>query len=113
MQQAFLNYLRGMPGELPPPVEAMNGRWSLSEQSEVERKLHYSVAGAPGTVRRYLERLIAGTDADELILTANVFEHAARVHSFEIAAAVMEQINGARTANADASFAQANFRGLR
>lgn len=109
VQQAFLNYIRGRPGELPPPVESLNGRWSLPEESEVDRKLHYSVAGSPDTIRRYLERLIAITDADELILTANIFEHHARVHSFEIAAGVMKQINGARTAHIGPSIPSASL----
>jgi luciferase family oxidoreductase group 1 len=103
IQQAFLNFIRGMPRELPPPVDTMDGRWSLPEQSEVARKTYYSVAGSPATVRRYLERLIATTDADELILTANIFDHSARVHSFDIAAAVMEQINHDRGAEHELS----------
>jgi luciferase family oxidoreductase group 1 len=93
LQQAFLNLIRGMPRELPPPIDTMNGKWSLPEQSEVGRKLHYSVAGSPDTVRRYLERLLATTHADELILTANIFDHGARLHSFELAADVMTHIN--------------------
>lgn len=102
VQQAFLNYIRGMPGQLPPPVETMNGRWSLAEQSEVGRKLHYSVAGSPTTVRRYLEKLIAATHVDELILTANIFDHRARLRSFEIAAQVMQQIHGETAGNDEA-----------
>jgi hypothetical protein len=54
-------------------------------------------------VRQYLERLIAATQADELILTANIFDHVARLHSFEIAAAVMDQINYDRMARAEVS----------
>ncbi len=105
LQQAFLNYLRGAPDKLPPPVDSMNGRWSLAEQSEVRRKTYYSVTGSPETVRGYLERLIAATDADELMLTANIFDHTARVHSFEIAAGVMDQINraGSEEASVDTS----------
>jgi luciferase family oxidoreductase group 1 len=95
LQQAFLNLIRGMPRELPPPIDVM--KWSLPEQSEVGRKLHYSIAGSPDTVRRYLDRLIATTNADELILTANIFDHPARLHSFQLAADIMTQINQTQT----------------
>jgi luciferase family oxidoreductase group 1 len=103
LQQAFLNLIRGMPREIQPPVDNMNGRWSLAEQSAVGHKLYYSVAGSADTVRRYLERLIDATSADELILTANVFDHTSRLRSFEIAAAVMDQINHDRVARGGAS----------
>ncbi len=101
LQQAFLNYIRGTPRELPPAIDTMKGRWSLAEEMEVFRKTHYSIAGSAETVRLYLEKLIAATGADELILTANIFDHAARVHSFEIAAAAMEEINRARSASVE------------
>ena len=94
LQQAFLNLIRGMPRELPPPVDSI--KWSLPEQSEVGRKLHYSIAGSPETVRRYIERLITQTNADELILTANIYDHPARLRSFQLAAEIMTQINSAR-----------------
>jgi luciferase family oxidoreductase group 1 len=103
VQQAVLNYIRGMPGKLPPPVDTMEGRWSAAEEAEIGRRTHYSVAGSPETVRRYLEGLIANTRADELILTANIFDHPARLQSFEIAALVMQAINGERLARDEAS----------
>jgi luciferase family oxidoreductase group 1 len=102
VQQAFLNLIRRTPSELQPPVDSMAGRWSPEEEAEIARKTHYSVAGSPATVRHYLEQLIAATGADELILTANLFDHGARLHSFELAADAMEQINRAREANCTA-----------
>ena len=96
IQQAFLNLIRGVPRELQPPVDSMTDKWSPAEQDAVARKTHYSVAGSPETVRHYLDRLIAATSADELMLTANIFDHRARVHSFELAATAIEQINRAR-----------------
>jgi luciferase family oxidoreductase group 1 len=103
VQQAFLNLIRRSPSKLPPPVDSMAGLWSSEEQAEVTRKLHYSVAGSPSTVRRYLESLIAATNADELIFTANIYDHPARLHSFEIAAEAMKQINQDRAAAVDSA----------
>lgn len=96
IQQQFHNLIRGVPGELPPPIEGgMDGRWSPPEQAHVERMTQYSVVGSPQTIRRQLEQILDQTRADEVILTAQIYDHAARKRSFEIAAEVMEQINSA------------------
>jgi luciferase family oxidoreductase group 1 len=113
VQQAFLNLLRRTPQPLQPPVSTMAGRWSPEEEAEIARKLHYSVAGSPATVRHYLEQLIAATGADELILTANIFDPAARLHSFELAADAMNQINMSRATANKSSDASAMAPGLR
>ena len=88
LQQAFVNLVRGHPGPLRPPVESMDGLWSPAERAHVERMTRVSVVGSPETVRRGLESLVAATDADELILTGQIFDHEARLRSFEIVADV-------------------------
>jgi luciferase family oxidoreductase group 1 len=98
LQQQFLNLIRGTPGETPPPVESMEGRWLPHEQAHVDRMMRYSIVGSPQTVRDGLERLIADTDADEIIATGSMFDHAARLRSFEITANVFREINKARRA---------------
>ncbi len=96
LQQQFLNLVRGAPGQLPPPVDRMEGRWSPAERAHVERMMRVSVVGAPGTVRAGLEALLAETGADELMLAGSVYEHAARLRSFELAAGALKEINAAR-----------------
>jgi luciferase family oxidoreductase group 1 len=96
LQQQFLNLIRGSPKQLPPLVDSMDGRWSSIEQAHVERMTHYSAVGAAQTVRRELEAFIEETRADEIIVTAQIFDHAARLRSFEIAAQVFREINAAR-----------------
>jgi luciferase family oxidoreductase group 1 len=93
LQQQFLNLVRGAPREVPPPVDSMDGRWSLPEQSHVTRMTRVSAVGSPETVRRDLEALLAATDAEELIATAQIYDHAARLRSFELAAEVFRTIN--------------------
>jgi luciferase family oxidoreductase group 1 len=100
LQQQFLNLVRGVPREVPPPVESMDGRWSLPEQAHVNRMTRVSAVGSPATVRRDLEALLAATDADELIATAQIYDHAARLRSFELVAAVFRAINAARDTHA-------------
>jgi luciferase family oxidoreductase group 1 len=86
LQQAFVNLRRGEPGPLPPPVETLEGRLSELESASVEHALRYSVVGSAETVCRGLEAFVELTKADELMVTAQVFDHAARLRSFEIVA---------------------------
>jgi luciferase family oxidoreductase group 1 len=85
--QAFVNLRRGRPGRLPPPVERVEDVASGVELAGAGHALRYSVVGSPETVRRGLESFLALTGADELMLTSQIFDHAARLRSFEIAAA--------------------------
>jgi alkanesulfonate monooxygenase SsuD/methylene tetrahydromethanopterin reductase-like flavin-dependent oxidoreductase (luciferase family) len=87
-QQQFLNLVRGTPGLLPPPVESMDRVWLPHERAHVERMTRCSAVGSPDAVRRWLTQFAAETRADELILAGQIYDHAARLHSFEIAAAV-------------------------
>jgi len=86
VQQAFLNLVRGTPGLLPPPVESMDGLWSPAEQAQVERMTAVSAVGSPGAVRQALEAVVESTGADELILAGQLYDHAARLRSFELVA---------------------------
>jgi luciferase family oxidoreductase group 1 len=96
LQQQFLNLIRGSPQKLPPPVDSMDERWNAVERAHVERMMRYSAVGAPQTVQSKLEALIQETGADEIIVTAQIFDHAARVRSFEITARAFQAINAAR-----------------
>jgi len=88
LQQSFVNLRRGTPGPLPPPVETMEGRWSAMEQAGVEHAFREAVVGSAATVRRGIEAFLRRTGVDELMVTASIFDHAARLRSFEIVAQV-------------------------
>jgi luciferase family oxidoreductase group 1 len=90
VQQAFINLRRNRPGLLPPPVDSMESLWPEFERSGVERALRYSIVGSAQTVRRGLEAFIDLTGADEIMVTAQIFDHAARLRSFNILAGVHE-----------------------
>jgi luciferase family oxidoreductase group 1 len=92
-QQQFLSLLRGTPGQLPPPVDSMEGRWGPAERAEVQRRTRVSVVGSPGAVRAGLAALLSETGADELMLAAHVYDHGARLRSFELAAGAFREIN--------------------
>jgi alkanesulfonate monooxygenase SsuD/methylene tetrahydromethanopterin reductase-like flavin-dependent oxidoreductase (luciferase family) len=86
VQQQFINLRRGRPGPLEPPVDTLEGRWSDVERIGVQHALTHSFVGTRETVRRGLHLFIESTAADELIVVGHIFDHAARVRSFEIAA---------------------------
>jgi luciferase family oxidoreductase group 1 len=92
-QLQFLNLLRGHPGELPPPVDSMDGLWTEAERAAVEHRTQCSAVGSPETVQRRLEELLEETGADEISATSQIYDHAARLYSFEIAADVFQQLN--------------------
>ena len=92
LQQGALNMIRGRPGQLPPPVDSMEGRWSPMEQARVEQRTRVSAVGAVDTVRERLAAILAATRADELVLTAHIYDHAARLRSFELASHVLQEI---------------------
>ena len=85
LQQQFLNLVRGMPGQLSPPVDSMDGLWAPDEKSHIDRSLSCSAVGSPGTVAARLRAITEQTGADELMLTALMYDHDARLRSFEIA----------------------------
>jgi luciferase family oxidoreductase group 1 len=89
VQQAFVNLSRGRPGPLPPPVDSLEGLIAPAEATALEQRLACSVVGGSETVRRGVTDLLRVTGADELMATAHIFEHAARLRSFEILAQAM------------------------
>ena len=88
-QQSFVNLRRGRPGLVPPPIDDIESWWTPIEKHGVERALACSVIGDADTVKQGIAAFVERHRPDELLLTANVFDHAARVRSFEIAADVM------------------------
>jgi luciferase family oxidoreductase group 1 len=91
-QQSFVNLRRGRPGLIPPPIDDFEAFWTPMEKAGVERALACAVVGAPDTVQRGIAAFVARHRPDELMLTANVFDHAARRHSFALAAAACQQV---------------------
>ncbi|QLG37076.1 LLM class flavin-dependent oxidoreductase [Paenibacillus sp. E222] len=85
MQQQFLNIIRGTTGLVQPPAD-MEGKWTDREKVGVEQTLKAAVNGSPETVRGQLESFIAQTQADELIITSMIYDHQARLHSYELIA---------------------------
>lgn len=86
LQQAFVNLRTGRPGKLPPPVENYGETLDPTARAMLVQALACTIVGSPETVRRDLDAFVRRTGADELMVTAQVFDHAARKRSFEILA---------------------------
>ncbi|MBA4494638.1 LLM class flavin-dependent oxidoreductase [Paenactinomyces guangxiensis] len=91
MQQQFLNLVRNKREPLQPPVENMDDLWSEYEKAAVKQQLSSSIIGAPETVKEKLQKFLTDTQADEIMINAQIFDHQARLHSYEIVAEIAKQ----------------------
>ncbi len=87
-QQSFLNLRRGQAGPLPPPIEGYEETLTQQEKLVLDDILSCSIAGSGKTVQAGIEDFAARTQADELIVTSHIYDHAKRLRSFEILADV-------------------------
>jgi luciferase family oxidoreductase group 1 len=94
-QQAFVNLRTGNPGPLPPPVEGFEENLDPRARFILGQALSCAIVGSHDTVKQGLKDFAARTGADEIIATANMFDHAARVRSYEIAAAARDGLEKA------------------
>ncbi|HEU0278056.1 MAG TPA: LLM class flavin-dependent oxidoreductase [Rhodanobacteraceae bacterium] len=85
-QQSFVNLRSGRPGRLPPPVEGYVETLPQQWRDMLTQVLSCTAIGAPGAVADQIRAFIARTGADELIVTSNMYDHAARLRSHAIAA---------------------------
>jgi luciferase family oxidoreductase group 1 len=92
VQQAFLNMKRGRPGKLPPPIDDIENVWTEAQKADVANTLSCSFVGTPATITADLKRFLAATGADELIVATSLHDHAARLRSYELLAAVTKTL---------------------
>ncbi|MGG0938394.1 LLM class flavin-dependent oxidoreductase [Brevibacillus centrosporus] len=86
--QAFLNIIRGDLKPIQPPVDSMDDLWTEFEKLSVQSQLRSSIIGSPDKVKEELQSLLNATQADELMITTSMFDHADRLRSHEIVADV-------------------------
>jgi luciferase family oxidoreductase group 1 len=84
MQQAFVNLRSGRPSPLPPPAPGYDAQLPPEAQAMLAEVLACSAIGSPATVHRAIHAFIERTRPDELMMTSQIFDHAARLRSFEI-----------------------------
>ena len=90
LQQSFVRLRRGTPGQLPPPIDDIDSFAAPHERAGADHSLIYSFVGARETVKAGIENFLTLTGADELMVTGHIYDHQARLRSFEIAADVLK-----------------------
>jgi luciferase family oxidoreductase group 1 len=88
--QRFLKLIRGEPFLLESPVRSMDDLWSAPEKELVASRFHAAIVGGPATVRRKLQDFLEQTQADEIMIQCEPYDHQARLRSFEITAEIMK-----------------------
>lgn len=88
-QQRFLRLIRNQPVELLPPVDSMDGLWSAQEQQAVTYRLREAIVGSSAMVKAGLEQLVSRTEADEVIIVTDTYEHADRLESYRRVAEII------------------------
>ena len=84
LQQAFVNLRSGQPGKLPPPRPRYLDTLPLQARATLDHVLACSAIGSVATVRSQVEEFVERTGADELMVTAQIHDHAARVRSYQL-----------------------------
>jgi luciferase family oxidoreductase group 1 len=95
LQQSFTNLRRGTPGQIPPPIDDIDSFWTPAEKVLASQTLAVSAVGSTETVERGLQNFIDVTQADELIITAHIYDHRARLRSFELVASLRDRLASA------------------
>jgi luciferase family oxidoreductase group 1 len=104
MEQAFVALRTGTPGKFKPPVPGYRDTLPPPQRAMIDHVLSASAIGGPERVRAQLEAFAARTGADELMVTSSIFDHAARVRSFEILAGALNPLpSGERVVGASAA----------
>lgn len=93
MQQAFVNLRSGHPARLPPPLADYPNLVGRAERALLDSVLSCAAIGSPDTVRASLKAFVARTGADELMITSQIFDHAARLRSYEITASLFARVD--------------------
>jgi luciferase family oxidoreductase group 1 len=91
-QQQFANIFRGTRGRLPPPLDDIESYWTPQEKAQASSMLACSFVGSRETIRRGLNEFVERTEIDEIMVASAIYDHAARLHSYEI---VAEMVIGA------------------
>jgi len=85
-QMSFTDIFRGARGLSQPPIDDIETYWTPREKMQAQRMLARSIYGSPDTVRAGIEALVAETEADELMIVSDVYDHQERLRSFELIA---------------------------
>jgi len=82
----------GRPMQLPPPLDGYENQLPAPARAMLAEVLTCSAVGSRETVRKALVAFIDRTRPDELMITTQIFDHSARLRSYEIAADIQKSL---------------------
>lgn len=91
--QFFLGVVSGARKLLQPPVDSMDDVWNFQEEHAVNQMLAYSFIGGPEKLKKKLTTFFEKTQVDEIMVTSHIFDHQARIKSYQILAQLVQEIN--------------------
>jgi luciferase family oxidoreductase group 1 len=84
--QLAMGIIHGTTKPLPPPVKNMDLIWSEPEKAAILQMMKYTFIGSAENIKQKLQRFLNETQVDELMVTSHIYDHTARLHSYEILA---------------------------
>ena len=90
LYQMFLGIISGNRRGLQPPVESMEGIWTEYEQAHLNQMLAISFIGSPAAIKKDMEELLDQSQVDEVMAISNIYDHQARLHSYDLFAELMK-----------------------
>jgi luciferase family oxidoreductase group 1 len=91
--QSFVNMRKGAAGKLPPPIANFEATLSAPEQQMLHQMARCAAVGNADMIEDQIKKFLKETEADELIIASSIFDHKARLHSYELTAEVAGRIN--------------------
>lgn len=86
LYQSFLNVIKGTALPMQPPVYNMNDYWNSSEEYAVTQMLTYTFIGSAQTLETNIQEFLDHTQVDEIMVASHIYDHQARLRSYEILA---------------------------
>jgi luciferase family oxidoreductase group 1 len=108
-QMSFTNMFRGTRGLSQPPIDDIETYWSPMEKSQAMQMLRRSIVGSEETVRKGLQALVAETGADELMIVSDVYDHKARLRSYEMIADIGKGLAAADAGGQTGGFGEQRY----
>lgn len=93
-QQIVLAAARDSSTKMEPPVDSMDGLWTVEEKQAIDKRNQLAIVGGRDTVRHAVRALIEQTGADELLFLSNTYSDEDRLRSYAILAETVASLNG-------------------
>ncbi len=84
MYRMFLGIITNQRRPLQPPVPSMDGLWDLQERAAVMQMTSCAFIGSKDTLTTKLSTFVEETGVDELMVTSNIYDTEARLHSYTV-----------------------------